>query len=499
MRSRNWLALVLGTSAILLGPVTALFGRAALFRSHPRNATVDLRKTSGFTLRAGSSNLPCVEYYGEEPPKRAVVLMDAFCPYHGLYLANAVRVRFPDTAVVTALSDYLYAFLSATEPESQAQWDSMRVPQDETTLAIWQSLPVAWQAVYCESDSGLESAEALREVLGVACRDKPVMLSARRHKYKMNDRVKSVGLESVKQKMCDSLDEAQAFAQELGLSTGESLQAVIVKPFRGVASESVHLCHDNAEIESAWNSITSTAVFGCKGRHDSVLVQEFLQGCEYAVDVVLRDGVPKVAAVWRYDKTQANGAPFCYVCTRLVDSHSDPQVPVVCDYVLDVLRALGVKWGLSHNEVIVTSDRGPVLVEVNCRQHNMDFCPLTMACIGYNALDMTVDALLGDEESWKVTYPAFPALRAQGCMVHLINYASGVLNEVKHLEEIDALPSVLKWEVYDHFREPGIRIEPTVDIRSDAGWVQLVHEDLNTLEHNYEQLVAWMPTMFQAH
>ena len=41
-----------------------------------------------------------------------------------------------------------------------------------------------------------------------------------------------------------------------------------------------------------------------------------------------------------------------------------------------VLITLGIQYGLTHTEVIVTSNQGPVLVKVNCRQHNMDLHPL---------------------------------------------------------------------------------------------------------------------------
>jgi hypothetical protein len=219
---------------------------------------------------------------------------------------------------------------------------------------------------------------------------------------------------------------------------------------------------------------------------------------EYAVDVVSRNGHHKVAAIWRYDKRPANDAAFCYFKTELVDAVIDDNVPSICNYVDSALTSLGVKWGLSHTEVIVTSDinRGHVLVEVNCRQHNMDFCPLTMACMGYNALDLALIAYLGEDEDWS-RVPEFPQLHAFGCMVHLVNYASGNLKQVFHVQEMSQLESVLDYEVYEQFLTPGEKIEPTVDIRSDAGWVQLINEDREKLDQDFNKIVAWMPSMFE--
>lgn len=156
--------------------------------------------------------------------------------------------------------------------------------------------------------------------------------------------------------------------------------------------------------------------------------------------------------------------------------------------------------------MIVVENRGPVLVEVNCRQHNMDFSPLTMACIGYNAFDMTADALLGDPERssrdiddsewWNGKYPLLPTLRAAGCMAHLVCFQSGTVVGVNHLDEIQSLESVFDSEIYDTFSTLGSFIEPTVDIRTDAGWVQMIHEDSAHLRRDFDRIVELMPTLF---
>jgi biotin carboxylase len=446
--------------------------------------------------------------------RRVVVLMDCFTPYLGLYVSNRIRADYRDVAVVYVLSDYLRVFSLLTQPDEARQWEAATIPgSDPLQVEEWKGrvFPgvdrnhVEWVGVYSESDSGLDDAERLRLLLNVTCQDDPVVLTDRRHKYYMNERVGDQGgLPTVRQKLCSSVDEVLEFAREElldaqeekdGSATG-SVRRVIIKPFRGCGTESVHLCESLEQALEAWNTITNTTVFGTHELHSTVLAQEFLQGIEYAVDVVVRDGSYKVAAVWRYDKRPANGAPFCYFRTQLVDAASDPNVNSITEYVYQSLRALGVRWGISHNEVIVTSDRGPVLVEVNCRQHNMDFCPITMCCIGYNALDMMVEAMLGTASDWD-RYPDLPSLQASGCMVHLVNYASGRVVGAHSLDEIAGLSSVFNMEVYDSFLSPGSTIEPTVDIKTDAGWVQLVNDDDEVLERDYAEIVRLMPTMFQ--
>jgi D-alanine-D-alanine ligase-like ATP-grasp enzyme len=441
-------------------------------------------------LRAGEENADTSTTWN------ILFLMDSFCSYHGGYLAACAQ-DIPNTVVIQVLSDYLADYCQANDPDDAEKWESMRMHHWQERLQEFTAThngAAERIAVYCESDSGLNDAEALRQQFALQGRnvlhDNPIESEARRNKFLMQKCLQeTTSLPTVRQRLCHSLDEALEFWEMEG--------RVVVKPQRGVASESVRLCHSRQQVAQAWHDITSSAVFGARRQqHTTVVVQEWLQGTEYAVDVVSRNGQHKVAAVWRYDKRPANGAAFCYFQTKLVDAASDENVVAVCDYVKSTLNALGVRWGLSHNEVIVRSGNlQPMLVEVNCRQHNMDFAPLTMACIRYNAFQMLLDAYFGGDDKWD-QYPELPTLQAHGCMVHLVNYARGSLVQVHHLEDMAALPSVLEFEVYEEFQTPSTWLEPTIDIRTDAGWVQLINEDPEALQHDYEQIVAWMPDMF---
>ena len=454
---------------------------------------------------------PVVEYETEDgnnapPPHKVMVLMDCFCPYLGLYVAERIKSSYGGhthhhVAVVHVLSDYLRQYSLHVDPDHAEQWEAAALPSIDA-VETWKSRvgppgEIEWVGVYVESDSGLNDAEMLRQLLNVTCQDEPAVLPDRRHKHLTNERVhRLAGLPVVHQRLCHSPEEAKAFAIDLWSSSASS--RVVVKPYRGCGTESVALCDTVDQVLTAWYDITATKVFGTQDPHTSVLVQECLVGTEYAVDVVARNGHYKVAAVWKYDKRPVNGAPFVYFGTRLVDAASDPHVPAVVDYVTKSLQALGVRWGISHNEVIVTADRGPILVEVNCRQHNMDFAPIAMACLGYNALDALVDAYLEpDPNAWLLSYPDLPVLEAAGAMLHLVNSASGRLRQVHHMEEISNLESVVGLEVYPHFATVGEDIAPTTDIRSDAGWVQLVHDDPAQLQRDYDEVVLRMPTMFE--
>ncbi|CAB9507584.1 acetyl-CoA carboxylase biotin carboxylase [Seminavis robusta] len=472
--------------------------------------------------------------------KRVLIFMDAFCPYFGGYMAHQARDVY-DVSTVHVVSTYMKNFFAKEQTEDWKRWMPSSLPID---LEAWKErLPSNdIVAVHCESDSGLPDAEQFAKAIGANHANEPN--EARRDKFLMNQVVAEAGIPTVRQKLCTTLNEALTFARELlqeqaskptsnhqgfsdagvlgqgsntyqydGMDTQQQPPPkafCIVKPKRGVASEHVHLCHDEESVHNACKDILSATVFGDPTQtHNAVLVQEFAVGTEYAVDIVSKNGEHKVAALWRYDKRPCNGSPFCYFATELIDATQSAIGAQVCQYAQSCLDALGYKWGLSHTEVIVTA-HGPRLVEVNTRQHNMDFAPLTMSCTGYNAFDMLLAAYLGDEppETYPLesanmrlewdTLPTLPSLRMHGAMVHLVSFVGGKLTTVNghHLNDIHNMESTLEMEVYPEFLELGSEIAKTTDIRSDAGWVQIVNEDPDALKRDYDRIVQLMLHLF---
>ena len=85
-------------------------------------------------------------------------------------------------------------------------------------------------------------------------------------------------------------------------------------------------------------------------------------------------------------------------------------------------------------------------------------------------------------------------------MVHLVNDKKGVLKRLNEqaLYEIQGMDSVLDLEVYPDFLKPGVSIiEPTVDIKTDAGWIQMLNPDREIFERDYRRIIELMPTLFE--
>mmetsp|Transcript_36528 Transcript_36528/g.53588 ORF Transcript_36528/g.53588 Transcript_36528/m.53588 type:complete len:641 (+) Transcript_36528:187-2109(+) len=476
------------------------------------------------------------EFEEEYTPEHGIVMVDNFCPYHGEYIAHMAREAY-GVGVVNSLSEYLVGFLYNVRNETRHFSDRMPSLENVEEVMRWRDLiPFEIVAIYCESDSGLGEAEKLGLALGLypdGCHDG--YNEGRRDKFIMNQILSEEGMDTVRQTLCSSLEDAMTFAsEELGIpssieenSSSSSLTSFpkdkkicVVKPTRGVASDNVHLCRSLSEVESAFKSIHGTPMFATtrNERNEQVLLQEYAKGTEYAVDIVTKNGQHKVAALWRYDKRPVNGAPVVYHGTELqpIDNTftGDPRPEneerlLACDTAMRALDALGVRWGMSHNEVMVDSSQPnkmtAKLIEINCRQHNTDFAPLTSACVGYNALDMVLAAYLGDLDDlppetlhlrldWD-SLPVLPTTQLNGAVVHLVCHVKGKVVELKHIEEIQALKSVVAMEIYPGFLE-GEYVKPTLDIRSDAGWLHLINDDEKQFRSDYDRIVDLMPEMF---
>lgn len=404
-------------------------------------------------------------------------------------------------------------------------------------------IPFKIVGIICESDSGLPSAERLGVALGLYPERHDGINRARRDKFKMNESMRQHGLYTIQQKLCSTVEEAIEFAQTVcnitadtdsdtdtktnadkgnrsmmkmdqnyiirNLQEPNGMPCVVLKPLRGVASDNVHLCTSLSQVRDAFQKIYQSPIFSSpSNRHPSVLLQEFARGREYAVDIVSKNGEHKVAALWKYDKRAVNGAPFVYHATILVDPTDSEEAIEACTYAVKALDALNLKWGLSHVEVMVNSEENKTcLIEVNCRQHNTDFAPMTTICIGYNALDMLLAAYLGeyiknetdhdDHNSlldWD-TVPSLPLTRFHGAIIHLVSFVEGTVQQIKGLEELESLQSVRNYEIYPSFME-GNYVSKTVDIRTDAGWVHLMNDNVEEFWSDYHRIMNLMEDMF---
>jgi len=354
----------------------------------------------------------------------------------------------------------------------------------ETAYALTQACGSAeLVAVVVGAESGVTVADALSEELGL--RTNGTALGARRNKSVQQKLVKASGLRAVREACGRTWSDVKDFV------LSETLP-VVVKPVESAGSDGVKLCRSVEEAEVHFNLLMASQKRW--GSQDAaVLCQEFLQGTEYVVDHVSRDGVHKTVMMYKYDKRPVNGAQFVYYGMVPVPSDSE-EAQLLIPYTRGVLDALALQNGPSHGEVMMTAD-GPCLVEMNCRLSGAggSWVPLAKALTGgFSAVDATVDAFTS-KAKFDAIPDIFPApFRSFGLVAYLVAMNEGEVRKTPGFDRIRALPSFhsLMSPV-----KPGSCFELTVDLFTMCGTVVLLNCDSVELERDLS-IIREMETQF---
>ena len=397
--------------------------------------------------------------------KGVAVVVDPLCDYLGVALIEELLER--GVAVATVLSDYMASGLAAANGVEPP----LALLAPRTDGEEWLSGEAPPLACLSESDAGIATAEQLSNLLG--CEFRNAVGPSRRHKWLLHETLRENGLAHCRQALCATEDELVTFYRA-ERSAGRN--TIIVKPCRGVGSEDVYKCCDEEACAAAFAALRATTRYA-GGSNDVILAQQFLEGPEYAIDSVSRNGEHKVTAVWRYDKVG-----FVYQCTRLVPV--DGATRPIIDSLIEALDAAGHANGPAHSELIVVDDV-PTLVEINARFHNANVRPLVDRCVaGPNAIALAAAACVPDSEEWAAT-ASTPTMVEDGLLFHISCLQGGVLRGVDEdaLRTLENLPTLVEMEVYESFRE-GEEVSATTDIKTDVGWV-LLAGTIEEVERDY--------------
>jgi hypothetical protein len=192
-------------------------------------------------------------------------------------------------------------------------------------------------AVLAGAETGVELADQLSERMGLITNG-TALSEARRNKFVMGETVRAAGVRAVKQLRATTWGEINDWISDWNPSPFK----VIVKPMDSAGSDDVTLCLSITDVQNAFGNIMGK-INGLGLVNKAVLVQEYLEGQEYVVDMVSKDGQHKVAALWAYDRRPANGAHFVCHGQRLLTA-DDENCTALIEYMKKVVTALGIRF-----------------------------------------------------------------------------------------------------------------------------------------------------------
>jgi biotin carboxylase len=324
--------------------------------------------------------------------------------------------------------------------------------------------PHAPQRVIAGFESGVELAEALAERLSLPVNE-PRLRRARRDKFLMIEAVRAAGLAVARQFQSDQVEEIADWVIE------NAIWPVVVKAPQSVASDLVFLCDDLAAVRRAATTVLSSCnVLG--KRNMAVLVQEYLAGIEFAVDVVCHDRQKKTTAIWQYQRPAEMANSVGYDAMVLMP-YEGTQQEALQAYAFEVLDALGIRFGPAHCEMIWCGNR-PVIVEVGARLTAGNNTILSEICGGISQLHETVASILAPE-SFLAGLGDRPRLARFAANVFLSPRKPGRLVRLLGMDILQRLPTL-----YDF----SISAKPGDFLDRVAGRVTLVHSDLVAIQRD---------------
>lgn len=170
---------------------------------------------------------------------------------------------------------------------------------------------------------------------------------------------------------------------------------LVLKPAKGSDSSCVLKILDSAQLRESWETLRLAHASDevSFGGSTAFVVEEFVAGACYSVDLVMQDGTLAFFGAIEHGPTRD---PWFFktwaVCPPLL---SDEKLRLLGDYSAKVLLHLGLSHGVFNVEAI-WSERvdAPMLVEVNCRMAGGFCSEMERAVTGVDLVEATLRSAL---------------------------------------------------------------------------------------------------------
>lgn len=213
---------------------------------------------------------------------------------------------------------------------------------------------------------------------------------------------------------------------------------VIIKPSRNSGSRGVtHLTLKNKNffsIKEAYNRAINNSY------DNSVVVESYIVGPEFSVEIIVWNNVPKVIAVT--DKLTTGSPFFVELGHSQPTCYSDEIVSVICNAAILGCRALKLNNCCAHCEIKLQSGK-PYIIEIGARLGG-DFISTKLAFFstGIDMVSAAINISLGIEPDIS------PRHSPQGCAIRYFTPKSGLLKRLVVNNEVKNLPYVIDFVLY---------------------------------------------------
>ncbi len=194
---------------------------------------------------------------------------------------------------------------------------------------------------------------------------------------------------------------------------------VVSKPIDNSGSRGIMLVNNNEELKKAISYSSKN------GRNGDIIIEEYMQGPEVSVELMIIDGMPHVLQIT--DKLTSGAPHFVEI------GHSEPsKLPEdwkeeIKDLACRAAKAVEIKNGAGHAEIIYTKD-GPKMVEIGARMGGGCIAThLVPLSTGIDMTKATIDVALGK----------IPNIEKNICKASAIRFLLPTEGIVKSIDGVD--------------------------------------------------------------
>jgi biotin carboxylase len=291
------------------------------------------------------------------------------------------------------------------------------------------------------TDAAMVAASRAAELLGVA-RTPARVYAGVRNKFAARRTLDAAGLPGPRFALLERAEDAPAVAEQVGLPA-------VIKPVNGSGSNLVRVVRTVDELAAAYRLLAERLPGSMGGLYDRpiggidptrvFLVETRLEGPEYCLDVVIRDGVVEPLKLVSKPFMDETFFEHVFVCPPF-DLPAGRE-ELVRERVVASVLALGLDNTVAHVELIDDVTTGPAIIEVNVgRPGGGLVSALNELTSGINLFAECLAATLGDPSPPrtppKITIP----------LAYLIIFGTGKgrLVKIHGLDDVADLPEVLE-------------------------------------------------------
>ena len=239
-------------------------------------------------------------------------------------------------------------------------------------------------------------------------------------KYEMIKAFKAYGVPSPWYFDVDSYEDLKALEGKVSFPC-------IIKPTDNAGSHGVAKVHDFEELLANYEYSHSCS------RHGKVIVEEYLDGPEVSVEVMVVKGTVHILQIT--DKI-TTGAPHFVEMGHTQPSRLSEDIQRQIREVAEAAcKSLGLDKGPAHVEMKVTS-RGPVMIELGARMGGDNITThLVPLSTGIDMVGATIKVALGEEPDIQPTLHCGSAIR-------YFDVPFGTIKSIGNVEEAERIPGV---------------------------------------------------------